>query len=558
MARITQSPHQRQPRATLFKNWWQRACPARLAQGRPPNLPAPYLSMQEMAMTTMKSAPWCDESERARERVDHAAAVPLIVQALSIEPDFAEVLSNPGMTTVMDGAVLPNERDEGCVQNKVEQCLPPAGQAGHDANITTLQAEAHKAIQDGEIGKADEILADVEKFQTGALERQALDVAQTTALRGEIALAKSHYLEAARYFAAAAAKLLTGQEHTRWKYLNAEANALYRQGNEFGDIDASLAAIGRYRYLAGLPPQNSFPYDWAMAQMNLGVALQTLGERESGTACLEDAITAYREALRENTRESVPLLWAMNQMSLGTALFRLGERKSSTARLEEAIAAYREALQEYRCERAPLDWARTQMNLGVALETLGKWESGTARLTESVSVYREALQENTRAHAPALWAMTQMSLGNALFRLGEREIGTARLEEAVAAYREALEEQTRARAAPMGRDPDLSWQCAPNARRPGERSRAPQGGRFCLSRSHAGIDPRAGTTRMGHDRDVSWQCTPSTRRPGERDGAARGCCFRLSRSLAGIYPGARTAPLGHGPDETRLGLLCFI
>ncbi len=71
--------------------------------------------------------------------------------------------------------------------------------------------------------------------------------------------------------------------------------------------------------------------------MNLGVALQTLGERESGTACLEDAITAYREALRENTRESVPLLWAMNQMSLGTALFRLGERKSSTARLEEAI-----------------------------------------------------------------------------------------------------------------------------------------------------------------------------------------------------------------------------
>lgn len=225
--------------------------------------------MQEMAMTTTKSAPWFDESERARERVDHAA-VPLIVQALSIKPDFAEVLSDPGMTTVTDGTGLPNERDEGCVQNKVEQCLPPARQAGHDENIPALQAEAHKAIQDGEIGKADEILADVEKLPTGALERQALDVAQTTALRGEIALAKSHNLEAAGYFAAAAAKLLTGQEHARWKYLNAEANALYRQGNEFGDNDASLAAIGRYRYLAGLPPQNSFPYDWAMAQMNLG------------------------------------------------------------------------------------------------------------------------------------------------------------------------------------------------------------------------------------------------------------------------------------------------
>ncbi|MGA3341494.1 MAG: hypothetical protein ABSD11_12880, partial [Methylocella sp.] len=230
MARITQSPHQRQSRATLFKNWWKRACPARFAQGRPSNLPAPYLSMQEMAMTTTKSAPWCDESERAREWVDHAA-VPPIVQALSIKPDFAEVLSDPGMTTVTDGTCLPNERDEGCVQNKVEQCLPPARQAGHNANITALQSEAHKAIQDGEIGKADEILADVEKLQTGALERLALDVAQTTALRGEIALAKTHNLKAAGYFAATATKLLTGQEHARWKYLNAEANLLYRQGN---------------------------------------------------------------------------------------------------------------------------------------------------------------------------------------------------------------------------------------------------------------------------------------------------------------------------------------
>jgi tetratricopeptide (TPR) repeat protein len=324
-----------------------------------------------MAMTTMKSAPWCNESEFMREPVDLAAISP-IMQALSIKPDFAEVLSDSATATVADGTGLPHECDVGCVQDNVEQCLPPAEQVNHDANITDLQAEADKAIQDGEIGKADAVLAVIEKLQTRMLERQALDAAQTTALRGEIDLAKSHNLEAAGYFAAAAAKLLTGQEHARWKYLNAEANALYRQGNEFGDNDASLAAIGRYRYLAGLPPQNSFPYDWAMAKMNLGVALQTPGEWESGTAWLEEAITAYREALRENTRESVPLLWAMNQMSLGAALFRLGERKSSTARLEEAIAAYREALQEYRHERAPLDWVRTQMNLGVALETLGK------------------------------------------------------------------------------------------------------------------------------------------------------------------------------------------
>src|SRR5208282_4404810 len=77
------------------------------------------------------------------------------------------------------------------------------------------------------------------------------------------------------------------------------------------------------------------PLDWAATQMNLGNALQTLGERESGTARLEEAVAAYRAALEERTRERVPLDWAATQMNLGNALYRLGERESGTARLEE-------------------------------------------------------------------------------------------------------------------------------------------------------------------------------------------------------------------------------
>jgi exonuclease VII small subunit len=107
-------------------------------------------------------------------------------------------------------------------------------------------------------------------------------------------------------------------------------------------------------------------------------------------------------------------------MNLGNALERFGERESGTARLEEAVAAYREALQEYTRARAPLDWAMIQMNLGNALERFGERESGTARLEEAVSAYREALQENTRARAPFEWAKTQMNLGLALATLGER------------------------------------------------------------------------------------------------------------------------------------------
>ncbi len=52
----------------------------------------------------------------------------------------------------------------------------------------------------------------------------------------------------------------------------------------------------------------------------------------------------------------------------------LGERESGTARLDEAVAAYREALKEWTRERVPLDWATTQNNLGNAL-----WSARGAR-----------------------------------------------------------------------------------------------------------------------------------------------------------------------------------
>ena len=74
------------------------------------------------------------------------------------------------------------------------------------------------------------------------------------------------------------------------------------------------------------------PLDWAATQNNLGIALLRLGERESGTAHLEEAVAAYNAALAERTRDRVPLDWAITQMNLGGALWRLGEREGGTAR----------------------------------------------------------------------------------------------------------------------------------------------------------------------------------------------------------------------------------
>jgi len=222
-------------------------------------------------------------------------------------------------------------------------------------------------------------------------------------------------------------------------------NARLISGQQSGDAEQLKAAVTSYRAALEEYTRERVPLDWATTQNNLGNALATLGGRESGTARLEAAVAAYQAALQEWTRERVPLNWATTQNNLGSALQTLGQRESGTARLEAAVTAYRAALEERTRERVPLDWATTQNNLGSALQTLGERESGTGRLEESVAAYRAALEEQTREHMPLDWATTQNNLGNALATLGQRESGTARLEAAAAAYRAALEERTRER-----------------------------------------------------------------------------------------------------------------
>jgi len=322
-----------------------------------------------------------------------------------------------------------------------------SAQPGDDPKIAALKANAQSAIDAGELAKADALLADVETEQRRALDRLAVNAAETSAQRGEIALTRLRYAEAAKHFANAAGAFPanSADEDKRIYYLQRQANAFYLQGEEFGDSGALLSAIEGFKRVLEMTPREHEPLVWAVTQNNLGTTLSRVGERQSGTTKLEEAVVAYREALKELTRDRVPLGWAMTQNNLGAALYLLGERDSGTAKLEEAVVAYREALKERTREQVPLDWASTQHNLGYALQALGERESGTAKLEEAVVAYREALKERTRERVPLEWAQTQNNLGNALFRLEEHKSGTTKLEEAVVAYREVLKERTRER-----------------------------------------------------------------------------------------------------------------
>ena len=226
---------------------------------------------------------------------------------------------------------------------------------------------------------------------------------------------------------------------------NELGNALLRLGERESGTAKLEEAVASYRTALEELSRERVPLDWAKAQNRIGVALQTLGERESGMTRLEAAVAAFRTGLAELRRERVPLDWAKMQNNLGGALLSLGERESGTDKLEEAVATFRGALQERTRERVPLDWAQTQSNLGNALESLGERENRTSRFEEAVVAYRAALEELKRERVPLDWAKAQNNLGFALWKLGVQESGTTRLEEAIVAYRSALEERTRER-----------------------------------------------------------------------------------------------------------------
>ena len=212
-----------------------------------------------------------------------------------------------------------------------------------------LVAQAKASIEAGQLAQAHEQLRQATQVQIAAaqearkLREQAqaaedaklLGAAASTATEGDLAMTERHYPQAADLFKQAAELVPAGHRDETTSYLERQADALYREGDERGDNAALKQSIETWHLVLQQRPRERVPLDWARTQMNLGNALERLGERESGTGRLEEAVTAYRAALEERTRERVPLDWAMSTGNQGVALMLIAERLGDvpTARL---------------------------------------------------------------------------------------------------------------------------------------------------------------------------------------------------------------------------------
>jgi tetratricopeptide (TPR) repeat protein len=338
-----------------------------------------------------------------------------------------------------------------------------------EGNLTDARAEARKALDDAREG-ADKARARHVRLLDAMIEQDSLARDVTTVCERVVEKVELEHPDPTERFGALRSVLIEWYERGRDKGLtydlevsielarrcHALAANVDQRGNSLSDLGRALTVLGdretgTNRLLEAIAAHGAallerdrhrVPLEWAESQHNRGTALRMLGQRDTSTGRLEEAVEAFRASLEERTRDAAPFEWAMTQNGLGNAAMTIGERLSEAIWFQQAITAYRLALSEWTREHVSIQWAGTQNNLGNALQTLGRLESRVDWLEKAVVSYRAALTVRTREYLPLDWAMTQNNLGNTLSILGLLEPGTQKLDEAVVAYHEALLEWT--------------------------------------------------------------------------------------------------------------------
>jgi hypothetical protein len=124
-----------------------------------------------------------------------------------------------------------------------------------------------------------------------------LNAAKLIAGRGNIALTQLRYADAAKQFKEAADLVPAGYLHATASCLHGRAYALYHEADERGGNAALNQSIDTWRPVFPYRTRQRAPLDWALTENDLGDALELLGERESRTARLEEAVAAFDACL---------------------------------------------------------------------------------------------------------------------------------------------------------------------------------------------------------------------------------------------------------------------
>ncbi len=162
--------------------------------------------------------------------------------------------------------------------------------------------------------------------------------------------------------------------------------------------------------------------EWAEAQMNLGLVLQSLAAERVPGVVMGAAIAAYQEALRVFLPAQYPAEYAILQNNLATAYLSMGgELQAGKLREALAVQAFETALAHIRLQDHPREYAMLQNNLGNALQSVlsGHRQENCLR---ALQAYEEALKVRTVQAAPLERANTLANMGQCLASLRAQDL----------------------------------------------------------------------------------------------------------------------------------------
>jgi tetratricopeptide (TPR) repeat protein len=134
----------------------------------------------------------------------------------------------------------------------------------------------------------------------------------------------------------------------------------------------------------------------AMALMNKGVALRSLGQMKEAIACYDQAISTY-QSLVEAGREELANDLAAALMNKGVALGSLGQMKEAIACYDQAISTYQSLVEAGREELAN-ELAMALMNKAIALEKLEGRDEAAACYDEAIRLRVSCVEDRGLLH----------------------------------------------------------------------------------------------------------------------------------------------------------------
>jgi tetratricopeptide (TPR) repeat protein len=143
----------------------------------------------------------------------------------------------------------------------------------------------------------------------------------------------------------------------------------FNKADQFYKNSQYEEAIEEYKQIQEIS-HDKFPYEYAWAQNDCGIAYKELAKIKDQETNDQNAINAFKEALKIYTVEKYPILYAMAQDNLGDAYGCLAEVRDKEINAQNAINAYQEALKIYTVEKYPYEYAVAQDNLGHAQRLL--------------------------------------------------------------------------------------------------------------------------------------------------------------------------------------------